>query len=173
MAERNIQMAPSPRHTGVQRISGLPSSISAASSGVRVDTPRGGNTGSAQARASPGGSASFTIHFSNIRGLRSNFSSVEQHLATSLPNLLLLTETQLSSEASSDLYKISLYGIISRFRSKGGICAYYDNNTDSWTLNLLTLMFFGFVSSFLLNTFSYAFVTFPLTSHTSPHSLLI
>ena len=47
----------------------------------------------------------FTFDFCNIRGLRSNFSSVEHHLATSSPDLLFLSETQLSANVSSDLFK--------------------------------------------------------------------
>ena len=49
--------------------------------------------------------SSFSIHYTNIRGLNSNFSSVESHLATSSPNLFLLSETQLSSQSSLTLSK--------------------------------------------------------------------
>ena len=127
-------MAPSPRHSGVLRMSGPQvgdTSISdeASSVGVRADTHRGIEQDPPRHSAPVGSSASFSIHYCNIRGLASNFSSVEQHLATSLPNLLLLSETQLSSDASSDLYNISNYGIIPRFRFKGGVCAYYNINT--------------------------------------------
>ncbi|MPC53492.1 hypothetical protein E2C01_047386 [Portunus trituberculatus] len=38
----------------------------------------------------------FYINFCNIRGLRSNFQSVEHHLSSTKPHLLFLTETQLS-----------------------------------------------------------------------------
>ena len=73
--------------------------------------------------------SSFTIHYTNIRGLNSNFSSVESHLATSSPNLFLLSETQLSSQSSPDPFQISHYNLYSRFRSKGGVCAYCNINT--------------------------------------------
>ncbi|MPC41041.1 hypothetical protein E2C01_034621 [Portunus trituberculatus] len=43
----------------------------------------------------------FFINFCNIRGLRSNFPSVENHLSSSKPHLLFLTETQLSEAIPS------------------------------------------------------------------------
>ena len=70
----------------------------------------------------------FSIDFSNIRGLRSNFSSVEHHLLSSSPDILLLSETQLSANVSSDLFKISNYNFFPRFRKKGGVCAYCASN---------------------------------------------
>ena len=71
---------------------------------------------------------SFSIDFCNIRGLRSNLSSVEHHLLSSSPDLLLLSETQLSANVSSDLFKISNYNLFPRFRKKGGVCAYCASN---------------------------------------------
>merc|ERR1711905_54001 len=53
-----------------------------------------------------------------------HLSSVEHHLSTHLPNLFLLSESHLSSNASPDPFNISHYNLISRFRSKGGVCAY-------------------------------------------------
>ena len=47
---------------------------------------------------------SFSIDFCNIRSLRPNFSSVEQHLSPSSPDTLILSETQLSANISSDLF---------------------------------------------------------------------
>ena len=73
--------------------------------------------------------SSFSIHYTNIRGLNSNFSSVESLLATSSPNLFLLSETQLSSQSSPDPFQISHYNLYSRFHSKGGICTYCNINT--------------------------------------------
>ena len=70
----------------------------------------------------------FSIDFSNIRGLRSNFSSVEHHLLSSSPDILLLSETQLSANVSSDLFKINNYNLFPRFRRKGGVCAYCASN---------------------------------------------
>ena len=55
--------------------------------------------------------SSFSIHYTNIRGLNSNFSSVESHLATYSRNLYLLSETQLSSQSSPDPFQISHYNL--------------------------------------------------------------
>ncbi|KAK7080327.1 hypothetical protein SK128_025653 [Halocaridina rubra] len=123
--QENLLMATSTRHKGVLRISG---DFVDSNTGVRVDMP-GGSNGSALDLAPPDSSASFTLHFSNIRGLNSNLSSVEQHLGTSLPNLPLLPETQLSRHASTDPFQISHYNPYPRFRSRGGVCAYCNTNT--------------------------------------------
>ena len=98
-------MAPSTRHQGVLRISGPQSDSDA---GARVDAPAD-SIGSTHDQVPGGRSVSFSIQYSNIRGLRSNFSSVEHHLASSLPNLLLLSETKLSGNASPDPFNISHY----------------------------------------------------------------
>ena len=45
--------------------------------------------------------SSLYLSFTNIRGLRSNFSSVESYLLQSSPDLLALCETNLSSAVSS------------------------------------------------------------------------
>ena len=73
-------------------------------------------------------SGSFSFEFCNIRGLRSNFSSVEHHLASTSPDLLFLSETQLSANVSSDLFKINNYTLFPRFKKKGGVCAYCASN---------------------------------------------
>ena len=59
---------------------------------------------------------SISFDFCNIRGLRSNLSTVEHHLASSSPDLLFLSETQLSANVSSDLFKISNYNLFPRFK---------------------------------------------------------
>ncbi|MEL6989932.1 MAG: hypothetical protein AAGK97_19155, partial [Bacteroidota bacterium] len=71
-----------------------------------MDTPVRSN-GSTHDHRKDGRSASFVIDFTNIRGLCSNFPSVEHHLTTSCPNLFLLSESQVSSNASPDLFSIS------------------------------------------------------------------
>ena len=76
-----------------------------------------------------GSPASFSIHYTNIHGLSSNFASVEHHIAASLPNILLLSETQVSGDASTAPFQIFHYNLISRFRLKGGVCAYFNTNT--------------------------------------------
>ena len=125
MHSRPPRMASSPRHSGVRRISGLiPDST------VQVRVGAHGSSSDPTHDPSPHDRlSSFSIHYTNIRGLNSNFSSVESHLATSSPNLFLLSETQLSSQSSPDPFQISHYNLYSRFRSKGGVCAYCNINT--------------------------------------------
>ena len=50
-------------------------------------------------------------------------------MATSSPNLFLLSKTQLSSQSSPDPFQISRYNLYSCFRSKGGVVAYCNINT--------------------------------------------
>ena len=125
MPSRLPRMAPSPRHSGVRRISGrIPDSTVQ----VRVGT-HGSSNGPTHDPTPRDRLSSFSIHYTNIRGLNSNFSSVESHLATSSPNPFLLSETQLSSQSSPDPFQISHYNLYSRFHCKGGICAYCNINT--------------------------------------------
>ena len=110
------------------------------SDGVRGDTPSVSIGSPHELSASDAGSpVFFTIHYTNIHGLSSNFASVEHHIAASLPNILLLSETQVSNDASTDPFQISHYNFISRFRPKGGVCAYYNINTP--VARLMTLEF--------------------------------
>ena len=122
---RPPHMAHSPRHSGVQRISGHTRDSTVQ---VRVGT-HGSSNGLTHDPTPHNTLSSFSIHYTNIRGLNSNFTSVETHLATSSPNLFLLSETQLSSQSSPDPSQISRYNHYSRFRSKGGVCAYCNINT--------------------------------------------
>src|SRR5678816_4061400 len=69
------------------------------------------------------------INFTNIRGLKSNFASVEYHLTNSIPNLLLLSETQMAKNSSSNSFNVSNYNLFHNFRLKGGVCAYVNINT--------------------------------------------
>ena len=71
----------------------------------------------------------FSLHFSNIRGILSNFQSIELHLSTMQPNLLLLSETQISKDSYSSELNISNYNLFHNFRFKGGVCAYVNINT--------------------------------------------
>ena len=126
MMNESREMAPSPRHSGVRRISGFNSDSTV---GERVDSPNL-SIGSTHDRSSLlTGLVPFTIHFTNIRGLNSNLSSVEHHLGTHLPNILLLSETQLANDASINPFQISHYTLYSNFRFKGGVCAYCNTNT--------------------------------------------
>ena len=54
-------------------------------------------------------SNTFTLDFCNIRGLRSNFQSVEHHLSSIKTHLLCLTETQLSmtTDSSHSLFPLT------------------------------------------------------------------
>ena len=118
-------MAPSTRHSGVHRISGqIPDSTSQVRVGIC-----GSSNGPTHDPTPHDRLSSFSIHYTNIRGFNSSFSSVEAHLATSSPNLFLLSETQLSSQSSPDPFQISCYSLYSRFRSKGGVVAYCNINT--------------------------------------------
>ena len=118
-------MAPSTWQSGVRRISRLPT---ASADDVRMDTT-GSSNNSIHDQDTDDGPSSFSIHYCNIRGLFSNLPSVEHHLASVKPNLFLLSETQLASNASPDPFNISNYNLYPRFRSKGGVCAYCNINT--------------------------------------------
>ena len=78
--ESPIRMAPSSRHCGVLRIPGA-----ADSTAERVDSPDG-NIGSTH-ELSSARPVTFSFAYTNIRGLYSNFSSVEHHLSSTLPNI--------------------------------------------------------------------------------------
>ena len=70
----------------------------------------------------------FYINFCNIRGLRSNFHSVEHHLSSSKPHLLFLTETQVSGATDSNLYSVPSYCLYPNFKTKAGCCVYVRND---------------------------------------------
>ena len=58
---------------------------------------------------------SFSIDFCNIRGFRSNFSFVEPHVLSSSPEILISSETKLSVNVSSALFKTSNYNFFLSF----------------------------------------------------------
>ena len=68
------------------------------------------------------------INFCNIRGLRSNFESVEHHLFSLKPHLLFLTETQVSEHSDCNRFSIPSYFLYPHFRAKGGCCVYVRND---------------------------------------------
>ncbi|MPC85353.1 hypothetical protein E2C01_080123 [Portunus trituberculatus] len=70
----------------------------------------------------------FYINFCNIRGLRSNFQSVEHHLSSTIPHLLFLTETQQSEVTDSSSFSVPSYFLYSHFRSKVGCCFFVRND---------------------------------------------
>ena len=68
------------------------------------------------------------INFCNIRGIRSNFQSVEHHLSSSKPHLLFLTETQVSVATDSSPFSVPSYFLYSHFQAKAGCCVYVRND---------------------------------------------
>ncbi|MPC64135.1 hypothetical protein E2C01_058247 [Portunus trituberculatus] len=69
----------------------------------------------------------FSINFCNIRGLRSNFQSVEHHLSSTKSHLIL-TETQLSEATDSSPFSVPSYFLYSHFHSKSECCIYVRND---------------------------------------------
>ena len=128
----NLNTAPSPRHKGVLRISGF---TSEPTPNERVDS--GSSVNGSTHDQSNSDSRKFSINFCNIRGLSSNFQSVEHHLISSAPNLLFLTETQVSRDISPDPFSVSGYNLIPLFRFKGGVCAYSHSSTPVTRLSHL------------------------------------
>ena len=103
-------MAPSTRQKGVLRIPGACLNSTAES----VDSRCGSNgsthdslasiTESVDSRCGSNGStrnSRFSVSFSNIRGLRSNFAELSQFLSAKSPDVLAVSETRLSSEIPS------------------------------------------------------------------------
>ncbi len=64
------------------------------------------------------------INFSNIRGIRSNFNSLEQNLSFYKNHLFFLTETQVSGTTDSKIYSVPFQFLYPKFRSKAGSCVY-------------------------------------------------
>src|ERR1044072_4853923 len=78
-----------------------------------------------------------SITFANVRGVISNFASVEHYLTSSRPNLLLLSETQLDKDSFSSNLNVCNYNFFHNFRLNGGVYAYINiNNLVSRLLNL-------------------------------------
>ena len=61
--------------------------------------------------------------FCNVRGLDYNFHFVDHHLSSTIPQLLFLTETQMS-ELDSKPYSVNSYTLFIQFSAKGGCCSY-------------------------------------------------
>src|ERR1044072_7190364 len=78
-----------------------------------------------------------SITFANVRGLQSNLASVEHHLSSSRPSLLLLSETQLDRDSFSSNLNVSDYHFFHNFRLNGGVCAYININTPARRLENL------------------------------------
>lgn len=65
-----------------------------------------------------------SLYFANIRGLHSNINSVHQFLQAESPNLLFLTECQVTSTTDLTTYNFPGYTLYQNFRPKGGVCCY-------------------------------------------------
>src|SRR5678816_2140506 len=96
-----------------------------------------------------------SIDFTNISGLHSNSSSVEYYLSNSNPNFLLLSETQMAKNSSSNSFNISNYNLFYNFRPKGGVCAYVNINTPITRLENLENANFDIPSTSIILCFCY------------------
>ena len=89
----------------------------------RSDHPQGDDS-----RCLDTSSNCLSINFCNIRGLRSNFQSVEHHLSSAKPHLLFLTETQVSVATDSRPFSVPSYFLYTHFQTKAGCCVYVRND---------------------------------------------
>ena len=104
----------------------------------------------------------FSISFCNIRGLSSNLNSVHQHLQSSNPYTLFLTETKIKPMDPNDNsilcphLKCPGYELFSSFFPNGGISAYVCSDVQSFYLPQIDLINPGFqliwMKIFLPNT---------------------
>ena len=100
MTSQPPRMTPSPRHSEVQKISGhIPDST------VQVRVGTHGSSNGPTHDPTPHRLSSVSIHYTNICGLNSNFSSVETHLETSL---------QISSYSPKPSCQVSLPLLLSK-----------------------------------------------------------
>ena len=93
-----------------------------------ADPGNGGGSATGSSRCTDALSKSLHINFCNIRGLSSNFNSVEHHLSSTKPHLLFLAETQVSEATISNLYSVPSYCLYPNFKSKSGCCVYVRSN---------------------------------------------
>merc|ERR1712035_47587 len=111
----------------------------------RSDHPQGDDS-----RCLDTSSYCLSINFCNIRGLRSNFQSVEHHLSSAKPHLLFLTETQVSVATDSRPFSVPSYFLYTHFRTKAGCCVYVRN--DITYCSCRSFNTFPFPSSLLILT---------------------
>ena len=74
---------------------------------------------------------SLTYSFCNIRGLSKNVDSVHHFLQVNNPDILFLTETQVSPSTSSNHLACPGFEFHQKFRPKGGVCAYVRNTISA------------------------------------------
>lgn len=66
----------------------------------------------------------FRVDLANVRGLRTNFNAVTQHLGTAKPHLLFLTETQIARPADTAHLTVQGNTPFKHFELRGGVCLY-------------------------------------------------
>ena len=92
----------------------------------------------------------FSISFCNIRALSSNINSVHQHLQSSNPHALFLTETKIrpldpnDNSILSPHLKCPGYELFSSFFPNGGVCAFICSDVQSSRLPQFDLANPGF-----------------------------
>ena len=92
----------------------------------------------------------FSISFCNIRGLSSNLNSVHQHLQSSNPHALFLTETKIRRLEPNDNFILSPHlkcpgcELFSSFLANGGVCAFIRSDVQSSRLPQFDLANPGF-----------------------------
>ena len=114
MTSGTPHMAPSPRHSGVQRISGF--NIDSIDQ-LKMDTHGSSNDPTHDLSPLDRPSLFFSLIFMDL-----TLISPLSYLVTS-SNLFLLSKTQLSSQFSLDPLQIPHYNLYSHFRSEGCVCA--------------------------------------------------
>ena len=88
----------------------------------------------------------FYISFCNIRGLSSNLNSVHQHLQSTNPHGLFLTETKIrkldpkDNSIFSPYLKCPGYGLFPSFFPNGGVCALICSDVQSSHLSRSNLV---------------------------------
>ena len=82
-----------------------------------------------RARGARGGPPSKSeIAYANVCGLNSNLNPVHHYLQSQKPDILFLTETQISAKTSTNHLLCPGYELLTSFRLHGGVCAYVRNN---------------------------------------------
>ena len=123
----------------------------------------------------------FSISFCNIRGLSSNTNSVHQHLQSSNPHALCLTETKLkpldpndNSILSPDL-KCHGYKLFSSFFPSDGVCRFIRSDVQTFRVTQFDLSSSGFQLIWLKLSFpgtSKFICTLYRSPNSNDHSLL-
>ena len=70
---------------------------------------------------------SLTIHFANVRGLVTNKNCAHQHLESRSPDILVLTETKVSSNIYENEFYFERYQFEQAFESQRGLCIFVKN----------------------------------------------